>query len=52
MDGMNQGWSMPIDVPMATPSLDGQPQTQQGANAFNSPGGLFMGGDGPGNMPM
>ena len=51
---MNQGWSMPMDIPMANPSLDGQVQTQaqQGASVFTAPGGVFMGSDTPGNMPM
>ena len=49
IDGMNQGWSMPMDIPMANPSLD---QAQQGANAYGNSGGIFMGSDTPGNMPM
>ena len=53
---MSQAWPMPMDMPMNNPILDGQmqqqPQSQQGANAFNSPGGIFMGEDTPGNMPM
>lgn len=56
IDGMSQAWPMPMDMPMNNPILDGQmqqqPQSQQGANAFNSPGGIFMGEDTPGNMPM
>ena len=50
MDGMNQAWSMPMDMTMTTSSLDGQ--LQQGPNAFNGSGGIFMGDDTPGNVPM
>ena len=52
---MNQAWSMPMDMSMTTSSLDGQLQpshVQQGANAFNGSGGIFMGDDTPGNVPM
>ena len=55
VDGMNQAWSMPMDMSMTTASLDGQLQqshVQQGANAFNGSGGIFMGEDTPGNVPM
>ena len=46
---MNQAWSMPMDIPMGSSTLDGQIQHQsQQGNAFNSPEGIFMGVDNPG----
>ena len=55
MDGMSQTWPMQMDMPMATPGLEGQaqqPQGQSGGNPFGNAGGIFMGSDTPGGMPM
>ena len=54
-DGVNQAWPMQVDMPTATPGLDGQaPQApmQQGVNPFGNAGGFFMGSDTAGGMPI
>lgn len=55
IDGLNSTWPMQMDIPMIAPGLDGQGQQSQmqpGSNVFGTTGGVFMGSDIGGGMPM
>lgn len=54
---MNGSWPMQMDMGMVAPNLDGQGQQQQqqmqgGTGNFGNSGGVFMGSDVGGGLPI